>query len=67
MDIGELCDSRGLQLLNVHTATALLLILSNQLAVAGSMYRLEFSKKLLFCTNLYADEGKQHMKATGRW
>jgi hypothetical protein len=47
MDIGLFSDFPGLQLLNVHTATALLLILLNQLAVAGSVYQFEFSKSVV--------------------
>jgi hypothetical protein len=67
LDIGLFSDSRGLQLLNVHTATGLLLILLNQLVVAGSIYQLKFGKKSVVCTNLHADKVKQHMEASGIW
>jgi hypothetical protein len=57
----EFGDSHGLQLLNAHTATALLLNLEISLLLFVSFISCSSARSQLFSTNLYADEVKQHL------
>ena len=61
----EFGDSHGLQLLNAHTATALLLNLEISLLLLVSFISCSSARSQLFSTNLYADEVKQHL--AGLW
>jgi hypothetical protein len=67
MDIDVFCDSPGLKLLNVHTATALLLIYEISLLLQVPFISLSSARNQLFCANFYADEVEQHKKASVRW
>ena len=53
-------DSHSLQLLNAHTATALLLNLEISLLLLVSFISCSSARSQLFSTNLYADNVKQH-------